>query len=379
MNPLSITKYYTNSKKKFLSVVVSIALSTLLLYTVQMLLDSMFITIYDAFVEPQKYFASITTKGRLLDEELVKEVKNNASVESVIPWVFRFTNFYCNIGGNTGTKVFTVKHEDMLMLMYRLNLILKEGRLPEVGSKEIAIHYLLAKNKGLKVGDKIGSNMDKEESILGERSIVGLIDGKSIVSFDSLETWLRDNGVKNEYTRGIIIIPKDKAEQQLDRYLNSLYLTGLDVRTFSSVSIQNMRDTKNIKIIFTFISILVLVIISFCTGFLCYVYFQQRLSEFALLNAIGYSKQQVINRAFGEINGTSVIGFSTGLILSIIIGVSINLLSYAPSGQILQIWSWDYFVKVACIPIFATIFSIVPVWRMLNNLDPISVIEGGQK
>ena len=379
MNPLSIIKYYLNNKKKFLSVFISIVLSTFLLYIVQMLINSVFLTTYNAFVEPQKYYSSITNKGSLLDEKVLKEIRSIEYVDKVIPWVFRYTNFYSNIGGNTGTKVFTVKHEDMLELMSDFKLTLKEGRLPEPGTKEIAIHYLLARNKKLKIGDKIGSNLDKEEIIQGERTIVGLIQGKSIVSFDSLETWLKDNQVSFEYMLGMIILPKDGQAQQLNRHLESLYLPGLEVRTFNLINSQNIRDTENIKIILTFISILVIVIVSFCTGFLCFIYFSQRRSEFGLLNAIGYSKQQVVNRAFGEISGINIIGFIAGITLSLLVGLLINLISYAPRGQILEVWDLNNIMKAACIPLFVTLFSIVPVWRMLKKLDPISIIEGGQQ
>lgn len=378
MNSFSVIKFYINNRRRFLSVFTSITLSTILLYTVQMLINSTFITSYNTVVEPQKYYSSITNKGRLLDPKLVDKIKSIDSVENIIPWVFRFTNISCNIGGNTGTKVFTVKHDDMLTLMSRLKLTLKEGRLPETGTREIAIHYLLAKNKKLGIGDKIGSNIDKEEIIQGERTIVGLIDGKSIVSFDSLETWLKDNKVNFEYLMGMIILPKEGASQQLNRNLDSLHLPGLEIRTFNSVNAQNSRDTENIKIILTFISILVILIVSFCTGFLCYIYFSQRQSEFGLLNAIGYSKQQVVNRALVEISGMNVIGFTAGILLSMLAGKVIDLVSYAPRGLIFQLWSLNYLMKAACIPLFATLFSIVPVWRMLKRLDPICIIEGGQ-
>lgn len=379
MKPLSVIKFYVNNKKRFLSIFISIVLSTVLIYMVQMLIDSAFITSYNIFVEPQRYYSSITTKGRLLDETLLNDIKSNDSVESVIPWVFRYTNFNIAIGGNDGARIFTVKHNDMLTMMSRLELTLKEGRLPEPGSREIAIHYLLAKNKNLKIGDKIGSNIDKEEALPGERTIVGLIGGKNIVSFDSLETWLKDNEVTFEYMLGMIILPKSGKEQDLNRYLDSLHLPGLEVRTFNSINMQYSSNIENIKIILTFIDILILVIVSFCTGFLCYVYFSQRRCEFGLLNAIGYSKQQVINRAFGEISGMNAIGFAAGIVLSLLAGSIISGVSYAPRGQILQAWNLDYLMRAACIPLFVTVFSIVPVWRMLNKLDPISIIERGQQ
>lgn len=379
MNSLSVIKFYINNKRRFLSVFTSITLSTILLYTVQMLIDSTFITSYNALVEPQKYYSSITNKGRVLNPKLADQIKSIDSVENIIPWVFRFTNISCNIGGNTGTKVFTVKHEDMITLMSRLELTLKEGRLPEPGTREIAIHTLLAKNKKLGIGDKIGSNIDKEEIIQGERTIVGLIDGTSIVSFDSLETWLQDNKVDFEYLMGMIILPKEGASVQLNRHLDSLHLPGLEVRTFNWANAQISRDTENIKIILTFISILVIVIVSFCTGFLCYIYFLQRQSEFGILNAIGYSKQQVVNRALVEISGMNAIGFISGILISVLAGKMIDMVSYAPRGLILHVWYMNYLMIAACIPLFATLFSIIPVWRMLKRLDPICIIEGGLK
>jgi len=379
MHPLSIIKYYINNRKSFFTIFFSIVLSTLLIYMVQMFIDSAFITSYNIFVEPQRYYSSITPRGSLIDEKILNDVKSIDSIESVMPWVFRYTNFYINIGGDEGARIFTVNHDDMLTLMSRLQLTLKEGRLPEPGSREIAIHYLLAKNKNLKVGDKIGNAFDKDEVIRGEQTIVGLIDGKSIVSFDSLETWVEENEIDFEYMLGIIMLPKKGHDQELNRYLDSLHLPGYDVRTFNSNSLQYEHNSENIKIILTFISIMVIVIVSFSTGFLCYIYFAQRSSEFGLLNAIGYSKQYVINRAFSEISGMDTIGFAVGIIFSLAAGVIVNAVSYAPRGQILQVWNLNYLMKAACIPLFVTLFSIVPVWRMLKKLDPISIMEREQQ
>ena len=379
MKPLSVMKFYMNNRKRFLSIFISIVLSTVLIYLVQVLIDSAFSTSYKVFVEPQKYYSSITAKGRLLDEKLVDEIKSLDSVKSVFPWVFRYTNFYINIGGNEGAKIFTVKHDDMLALMSLLELSLKEGRLPEPGTKEIAIHSLLAKNKNLRVGDKIGSNIDKEEAIYGERIIVGLIEGESIVSFESLETWLKDNEVSFEYMLGMGILPKEGKEAQLNRYLDSLHLSGMDVRTFHSVSTQFLHNIENIKIMLTFINILVIVIVSFSTGFMCYIYFSQRRSEFGILNAIGYSRQQIVNRAFIEITGMNVIGFIAGILISLLAGAVIHIVSYEPRGQILQLWNPECLMKAACVPLFVTAFSVIPVWRMLKRLDPILIIERGQQ
>lgn len=377
MNPLSTIKFYLNNKRRFVPLFAALMLSTFLLYMVRMLLDSMFLTSYNAKVEPQRYYSSITSKGRVIDNDLLEEIKGLDGVDSVLPWVFRATNFYSNIGGNIGTKVFTMMHDDMLVMMDKLGLSLKEGRLPEPGSREIVLHYRIARNKNLKIGDKIGSNTDKEESLQGERILVGLLDGKSLVSFDSLETWMTDNHIDFAYRMGLIALPKPGMEAQVYQYFDSLHITGMEVRTFDSISIQNERDTQNIKTVLTFMCLLIVIIVSLCAGFLCYIYFMQRRQEFGLLNAMGYSRQFILARCCREIGVLNLLGYTGGVVLSVAAGYLIDLLAYAPRGQILQIGNRDCFVTALSIPLFTILFGIIPIWRMLQRLEPVSVLEGG--
>lgn len=376
MKPLSAFNYYRNNTRKLLPVFIAISLSVFLLYTIQMLIFSAFKTEYLAFVEPQKYYSSIKPIGKLLDQQLIDTVKSNENTGSVFPFIFNYTNVLNTIGDNTGTKVLTMRSEDIKTMLKLLGLKIVKGRLPEPDSNEVLLHRLVAENKGLKVGDAFGNNLNKTEFYPGKHVVSGLIDGKSIISFDSLETWTNTNNINNPYRFGIIIIPAKNRFHELNRYLDSLPASGMEIRTLSYVTAQHNESVNSINQILTIINIIVISIVSMCAGFLCYIFFNQRRTEFGILNAIGYTRQQIINRAFAEVSGINAAGFLAGIALALLVADLLKQYIYIPKGQLLVFFDIEYLVKVLCIPLFATLFSLIPLWRTLDKLDPIAIIEG---
>ena len=377
MKPLAILRYYLLNKRKSIVIFLAISLSVFLLYSVQMLIDSALSINYRTYVLPQKYFASVNAKSKVIDEELIEQILADKHVEKAIPWVFQYTNFDSSIGGRIGTKVITAKQSDMLLLMDTMGLKLKEGRLPEPDPNEVLLHELVAANKKLEVGDLMGSEITKDEVLRGEMTISGIIEGDCIVSFLPLEYWMDKNGVKeDDYSLGILLLPKEGEMGELEQSLDEIDASGLDLRTYHSVAAQTARDNASIETLLTMINVMVIVIVSICTGFISYIYFVQRRAEFGILGAMGYTTQQIINRAFFEILWINCIGFGAGILFSLTAGLGLNLFSFVPRGQPLILWNSDYLVKTVCVPVFVILFSIIPVWRMLKKLDPVSIIEG---
>ncbi len=379
MKPLSVFKYYINNRKRFFAVFTAVFASVFLLYAIQMLVDSTFHTTELAYVEPQKYYTSITPKGALIDPELVDSIRRWDCVNRVIPWVFQYINYNCIISGETGTRVFTVYTSNMSELMSLLNVRLTEGRLPNPDSKEIAVHHLLAKNKGISVGDSIGSHIDRNEALKGNYRIVGLLDGKSIVSFTCIEKWMEDNEVYDPFRFGIIILPAKGRMQEMNKRLEYLPLMDLELRTTDIVKDNSYQSTKGFIMILNVINLVVILIVSLCVGFLTYIYMYQRRREFGLLNAMGYTRQEVLLRSCLEISILCFIGFLCGVLAAVLFGAIIDGLLFSPRGQIIRLWNLSFFIKTVCVPLFAALFSIIPVWRLLAGLDPVSILEGGDE
>jgi ABC-type antimicrobial peptide transport system permease subunit len=374
MRPLSIFNYYRNNLKKLLTVFIAVSLSVFLLYILQMIIYSSFRTEYQAFVEPQKYYSIFIRNENYIEEELVESIKEQKSTDYIMPFLYFYTNITYTFG-ETGTRILSLNTEDMRLLMSAARLKLIQGRFPVPGSDEIILHKLVAKNKGLKVGDKIGSSLNRKEVFVGEHKIVGIIDGTPIISFNSLESWIQTYNL-DPYKYGLLVIPKKGRLDELNKYIDSLPYQGLEIRTLNSVTSQNTQSSSNIETLLTVINIIVITIVSLCVGFLCYIYFYQRRKEFGLLNAVGFTRQRIINRAFAEVSGINAAGFFAGILLALLCGLVLDILLFNPKGQLLVLWDFSYLTRVLCIPIFVSLFSVIPIWRMLKKLDPIAIIEG---
>lgn len=376
MKPLSIFKYYKSNRKKFLAVFTAVLLGVFLLYMVQMLIASTYQSSYRAFVEPKKYYSSISAKGKLLDNDILGRIKNFDAVEMTMPCIYHISNFNSRIAETSSTRVYALLAGDLEVLMERMGLKCIKGKIPAPGTHEIIMHKFLAENKNLKIGDKVGSYVDKGEKLTGEYTLAGIMDGGPMISFTSLETYMKDYNITDASKYTTVILPKAGRIDALNKYLDTFPPSSFEVSTYNSVRKNYEGTMESISLLLTCVSIIVIVIVSICVGFLFYIYFSQRRSEFGLLSAIGYTEQQVINRAFFEISGINIAGYCFGVILSIFTSLLLDQFVFQPKGQPLKLWAWDYFLIAFCVPLFVTLFSIVPVWRMLRKLDPISIIEG---
>lgn len=378
MRPLSAYKHYISNKKRFLFIFVPVLLSTILIYTLQMLITSEFRTINRLYTEPQKYYISIAAKTKTINNEIINSVfDRKKDYERVFPWVAHYTYIDSLMESSVGSKVFTVRQEDMKWLIARMNLKIIKGRLPKAGSNEIILHKTVADNKELTIGDKIGGNLRKDEAIEGEKVIVGLIDGVSIVSFDSLEYWMDINHVQfDDYSTGIIIIPKENRVNSINSFIKTIDPQGLDIRTYDTVSLQSSNDSSRIKIIVTAISIMALIMITICAGFISYINISQRRSEFGILSAIGFTSHEIMKRVAVEILWVNMAALVIGIFISVFLGTFFNLFVFKPQGISLLLLRPEYMIKASCVPVFCCIFSLAPVWNTLTKLDTVAVIEG---
>lgn len=370
MKPLSVIKYFINNQKKFLSVFMAVSLSVFLIYTLQMVISSTSDSVHASYTEPKKYLSAVYSRNELLDSGLVEQFTINKDVERVIPCFTYSLSLNLNIGGGNATPLYVTKSDDTEFLMKKMNLKLVEGNLPAPNSMGIVIHRYVAANRGLEVGDVLLSTSDNIDYLPCSFVVDGIIDGKPVVSFANLNS-------DQAASYGLMIVPKDGSLKSLNRYLDSFPPSNMyTISTYDSVKKSIEGSINNTFMLTTIMSILILLIVSSCVGFLSYIYFYHRRYELGLLNAMGYSMQQIMSRAFREIFLLNISGYISGILLSFITGFFLNILLFIPRGQPLYLFGFSYAVQASSVPIFAVLFSIIPVWRMLKKLDPISIIEG---
>lgn len=359
---------------------ITIFLAVFLLYTMHMLVSSLSYSLYASWSRPMEHFSLVlpVSEERPLEQKVQDGIKGHAAVDSVIPMVLQGTDITNTFGGSSTTMALAVKGNDRESIMSELGLTLKDGKLPAAGTKEIAVHWRIATNKGWKIGDKIGSYVDKGERLPGQYTVVGLLDGPSMISFISLETYAAEHNLTDQdlYKTGMLVLPKSEALESMNRYLADIPSYDAKVMSYDTEMADVNEILDSINTTMMIIEGMLIVVLSISVGLLSYIYFYQRHNEFGLLYAMGYTRGQVINRAVSEISGMNIAGFTIGILLALLGGLLLNEFVYIPQGQPLELWNWGYVLRTFSIPLFVMLFSIFPVWRMLSRLDPISIIEG---
>lgn len=260
--------------------------------------------------------------------------------------------------------------------MEKLGIKLVEGNLPEEGKNEIAVNKDIAKNRHLKIGDKVGDGVNRFDSIPGVYKITGLLDSEPTISLLSANDSIYP-GYKNEQMilkMGFYVFPKDGKKAAMDTYMESLPKSKADISTMSIVSKDFERNLGSLKVI-DVISILAIVVMVVTVGSSKYAQYINRKEELGLLNAVGYNKSQILIRTSKEVIIVNLLGFIFGAALGIIMSYGLAGGLWEPVGAKGFLYTTKGLIEGALVPLFTILFSIIPINNLINKLDPIKMIE----
>jgi len=373
IKPLSVWKYYKNNQRK----VVAVFLVTFLC----VFLQSVLLAFATAMINFQKAttLGLVSSLGIIATEQLSPEnrqwlrqsLEQGQGVSQVIPSAIRITSLY----GLNNAYILFLHSKDTEAVMNCLNLSLIDGQLPNPGSTDVALHWKIAANKGLKIGDHFSRKTSKTELLIGDCRLVGLLDGTAaigIADFDCPEQKLTESELVN------VIIPKKGQFLQVKNYIAQLIQENDDLWFYNSDAEESFyrNETDSIVMILNIIYLVITGIVIICVSFLFYIYFYQRRSEFALLEALGHSRQTIIGKAFLEIAGINLLGFIAGILIAAVCEGALNHFILFDRGLSLALWDSSYAFKLLSTPLVITFTSLLPVWRLLKKVDPLSIIEG---
>lgn len=378
MKPLSALNYSKNNKKKLITSVLSIMVAVSFLFILQTFIKSLYNTFYEINTNPYNTHIRIFTveKDRQIPESIINELKNNSDVEKIIPFI-PYTTRYIVPGSLSTTDILGVRTEDMEYLMQKHNITLKEGRLPLEGNKEVALDLRVAKNKNVKLGDKIGNSINKNDTLDGEYTVVGLLEEKDFISLmpynpSTMPLKINETSLLQKAT---LVFPKENKLNRVDKLVSSY--SKSEVRAFSlSEVLKLFNNYMSILKTLDMICIIAIIVMVISVGSSKFVQFYSRKQEFGVLNALGYTKIEIMRKTFMEILLVNTLGFFLGIGFGVLVSFLISIAVFTSIGAISVFFCSKAFLIALFIPLFTTLFIFIPVNRMINNLDPIVMIEG---
>lgn len=253
---------------------------------------------------------------------------------------------------------------------------LTTGRLPKANANEIAISEEIARSRHVWIGGQVGNNFDELDRLPDAFTVVGIINGPTRIGVIPLQ-YMTEHYLFERRYQGLVVVPRTGQEAQVYGQLQKL-IGNQPFRLYDWTYIKAKIDSliANLDVINRFLLLLVTIVLSLVVGLLNNLFFRQRMNEFGLLAAIGYSRWRLIMRVVGESLGVTLAAWLLGVTLGVAVLSWFNNTFIVPHGLLMNVFDWNVLaVHTLPIPVMVFIFGMGTVGWQLLRLDPISIIE----
>lgn len=268
--PLSTFTYIKMNAKKMIAIASSIGLAILFIYILTITINTINHSLISIDLKPTEQYSIIygSSEGSV-SEDHIQLIQSHPSTEQVIRVQGLHTYYTHIMGGSVGLTIWKMNEVDVERFIDRLQLQLKEGRLPKPGAQELVLHEFLLQNKGLRLGDFIGNQIEATETIPGSYEIVGVLTGDSITGFGTLASSEKHDEPKNL----IMVFHKDGEREVSNLYLKQALPPETQLVTYNRVTeiiednTQELYTTLNITLLVT------IIVLSITTANITYLHF----------------------------------------------------------------------------------------------------------
>jgi ABC-type lipoprotein release transport system permease subunit len=322
-----------------------------------------------------------------LEKTLTDRIRTSPMVERIIRAypVYAIDIILPPVNTYTPVETYAVAAEDMAYLAGLYRLELAEGRMPAPGAAEIVLPWALAKNRGLAVGDVIGGRghpaYEGAQALPSELTVSGIFarvenpDEENWLSFMSLE-FVEPSRTEWKSAPLLIVTAESGQKTELDAWLEGeIGGVGSNVRTYGKLEAFFQKITAIGLFTISLMESVIALVAALALAGLNYVFITQRRSEFNLLNALGFSRPQLILRIGRETLFTTGAAWLAGALGCAALVVLMQVGMYEPVGFRLDFFNPIPWLFTLPVPAAVLAVSVATAAAMLSRLDPVAVIE----
>jgi len=374
MDPLSPWTYSRRNVRKVLPALIILTFVVMLVFVILSTLGGLRESMLVYTGEFDAWTLVFPKKDTRLPKALLQEIGAHPAVERMIDSRTCFVRVKTLIGPMP-FNLRAGRREENEFLLQRVNARLRDGKLPEPGTNEVAIHENIMKANGWSLGREFGVDVDEEDWMLGRFKVVGILQGPvpvGICSFEYLNSPLQYAFSAKLWEREVVVAKPGRTAE-----LNAFLRTLKDIKVYDKARAVDdvTQGFDRIILVFRFISILLIIVVSFVVGLINNIFFAQRIDEFAVLMAIGHTQRRVFRMVAGETAGLMAVSWTVGLALGMALFASFCALVMEPRGIPLPLWQPGPVLISLILPVVAQAFAVVTVLGKLRRLDPVTIIE----
>jgi len=374
-HPLAPKNFLLRNAGKTLPLVAVIILAVMLIAGIVSLINSIpfsIRTIYDY----SKRYTGVTPRGDATLSPLLKErIEKGAPVKLNRVMTCRASDSVVkSIVGKWPFVILGLNQDDMRYYLKEMGGEQIVGRLPKVKEAGAVVSEPLARNLGLKIGD----------DLLGPDKLEGYSPNKvKVVGIAQTQRWLAI--VPIEYHQAYHFPPIDvlaafaedpRDQKKLDDWIEKEF-DGERARVYSYGLLE--KDTSQMfNILYKVLNVVIgtlVVVITFMMGMLMNIYQRQRIQEFGLLQALGYTKAFLLRRVIVESVVVVLFGWVAGVAIAFGLLNLTKKILMDPSAFALNVLDPVAYLYTVPAPIAILGVAWFTVHRTFRSFDPVGIVE----
>lgn len=367
--------YLTRNLNRSLPLVGVIILAVMLIFGIVALINSIPLSVRTVY----KYSSTMTGITPRGETGLTTKIRDRIEKFSPVP-LARIMNIRASetqvrsIVGKWNFAVIAVTPDDMKFALARLDGSKVVGRFPIPGQPEILISEPLARNTGWKLGDvALGPEKENAYSPMNVK-VVGISQSKEWFAFADRDYYEANHFPPIDL---LLVYAKDPADQpKLDHWAWDEF-KGDRARVFVYSEVER-ESQEMFHTLYTILDVVIgalVTVISILMGMLTNIYLIQRTQEFALLQALGYTKNKLIHRVLKEslivVMGGWILGIGVGILLLKVV----DIVLMQPNAYAIDIFDYAALRYSVPVPIAILSISVLTLWNRFRTFDPIGVVE----
>ncbi len=372
---LGFPLYFRRNRGRVLALLSVVVLAVMEVSTVALLTGSLLGDLWVTLVAPLQYFSEVVAAGPEVPAAVARAIAAQPQTLVLLPMLPESVRVNTLLGPGTA-NVFAVPDSALPWFLAHTGLRLVSGRLPAAGRDEIALPEKVMRSRHLRLGSIIGQDVDPEEWLQGEWTVVGVLEGgmsAGVVPYGSMRAFLPLSDVPG--VGSYAVFPRPGKAAALNAFLDTLPLAQVRVYTEAAEAQQYRSEVRLLDWLVWSINLVTVGVLSLAMGLLNNLYYRQRMEEYGILAALGYTNGLLARRALAEIAALMMLSWGLGLALTFGLTRALGHWVFGPEGISLPALDARDLIFTTPIPVLIAAFTLWTVLQRLWRLDPVAVVE----
>lgn len=374
-SPLAPSVFLLRNASKTLPLIGVIVLAVLLVMGIVTMMNSIPLSIRTTY-EYSKSFVAVTPRGDPTRSDAIRDkfIKDSPIEIGRIITCRAIGAQVNSIVGKWDFAIFGLNPEDTKFFMDSMNTVSLEGRLPKPGAPECLVSEPVARNLKLKLGSSLLKPDDQELYSPYPVKVVGIAKTHRwymIADIDYMKT--------NHFPPldNVLVFAKNPTDQpSLDTWALSAFKgERAFVFAFGSLEAQTADMFRILYGILDVVIFMLVIVITLMMGMLMNIYQAQRLVEFGLLQAIGFTKKQLLRRVMLETTLVLIFGWILGVFAGLALLSVVKQSMFDPNGFALEPVDFVALRYTVPIPVAIALVATISFILRFRKFDPVGIVE----